>query len=213
MVKNNYSRRKQIKYPKPSEQFAEFLAIFLGDGSFGTKYQIAISYNYKCESDYAKHIQKMIRDLFGINSRIRIRKKYGSAEVIVNSSNLVEYLRKLIKVGEGMDKNLFKLPAWLNKNKIYKIGFLRGMFDSEGCVYKHEYYSNAKVYSYTKIAITNYCDKILSIIQGFLKSVNINSIKYRNRIHIYREVDTEKFFSLIDSNNLKNNISFAKFNP
>ncbi len=95
MVKNNYSRRKKIKHPKPSELLAEFIGIFLGDGSFGTKYQIVISWNHKCEQDYAKHIQKMVRKLFGLESRIRIRKEYGSAEIVISSSNLVDCISGL----------------------------------------------------------------------------------------------------------------------
>ena len=211
MVTNNYSRRKQIKYPKPSELLAEFIGIFLGDGSFGTKYQIVISWNHKCEQDYAKHIQRMVRDLFGLESRIRVREQYGSAEVIISSSNLVDYVRKLIGIKADAAKKLFKLPTWLSRNKRYKIGFLRGLFDSEGCVYQHQYCSNRKLYCYTKIAVTNYCDKILSIFQDFLKSLEINAVKYRNRIHIYNDTDTKRFFSLIGSNNSKNKIRFRKF--
>lgn len=211
MVKNNYSRRKQIKHPNPSELLAEFIGIFLGDGSFGTKYQIVISWNHKCEQDYAKHIQEMVRKLFGLESRIRIRKEYGSAEIVISSSNLVDYIRELTGIKAGGAKNLFKLPAWLSRNKRYKTGFLRGLFDSEGCIYQHKYYSNAKAYSYVKIAVTNYCDEILSVFQDFLKSLKIDSIKYRNRIHVYSDKDTKRFFSLIGSNNGKNRIRFKEF--
>lgn len=208
VVKNDYSRRKQIKYPKPSELLAEFIGIFLGDGSFGSKYQIAISWNHRCERGYARHIQRMVRILFGLDSQIKIRKKYGSAEVIVNSSNLVDYLRELLGIKTGGAKRSFRLPIWVSKNKRYKIGFLRGLFDSEGCVYLHRYYSNAKNYSYAKIAVTNYCDSILSVFQRFLKSIDISSVKYRNRIHIYSAIDTKRFFSLVGSNNCKNNTRF-----
>lgn len=212
MATNNYGRRKQIRYPKPSELLAEFIGIFLGDGSFGVKYQIAISWNHKCEQDYAKHIQKMVRDLFGLESRIRVREQYGSAEVVISSSNLVDYVRKLTGIKADEAKKLFKLPAWLSKNKRYKVGFLRGLFDSEGCVYQHQYYSNKKSYRYTKIAVTNYCDKILAVFQDFLKSLEIDTVKYKNRVHIYCEADTKRFFELIGSNNSKNNIRFKKFN-
>jgi intein/homing endonuclease len=212
VVKNNYNRRKKIKCPKPSEALAEFIGIFLGDGSFGTKYQLTVSYNHICEEEYAGHIQEMISTLFGVDSKVRIRKQYGSAEIVVNSSNLVDYLRKLIGVKEGAPKKVFKLPRWLWKNRRYKIGLLRGLFDSEGCVYKHEYYSNVKSYSYTKIAVTNYCDKILSVFQKFLSGINIASTKYRNRVHIYSQTDTRKFFELVGSNNSKNEIRFQKFN-
>lgn len=144
MAKVNYSRRKNIVYPRHSEQLAEFIGIFLGDGSFGNKYQISISWNHKCEKDYARHIQKMAYRLFGVQSRIRVREQYGSAEVVVNSSNLVDYLRKLIGIKSNEAKRLFKFPKWISKNIRYKIGFLRGIFDSEGCIYRHQYYSNTK---------------------------------------------------------------------
>ena len=203
-IKKNYDRRKKIKHPKPSELLAEFVGMFLGDGSFTSKYQIAISWNHRCEEGYAGYIRKAIKDLFEVDSRIRIRKKYGSAEVIVDSSNLVDYLRKLTGIKAGESKKSFKLPAWLSKNKRYKIGFLRGLFDSEGCVYRHRYYSNGKAYSYVKIAVTNYCNRILSLFQHFLKSIEIDSVKYRNRIHIYNSVGVKRFFSLVGSNNNKN---------
>ena len=112
-VKNNYSRRKKIKYRKPSEFLAEFIGIFLGDGSFWNKYQIVISWNHKCEQDYAKYIQKMVYDLFGLESRIRVREQYGSAEIVINSSNLVDYVRKLIGIKANEAKKLFKLSTVL----------------------------------------------------------------------------------------------------
>lgn len=211
VVKNNYTTRKQIKYPKPSGQLAEFVGIFLGDGSFGGKYQIVISWNHKCEHDYARYIQRMVRNLFGVESKKRIRKQYGSAEIVISSSNLVDQIRKLTGIKAAKAKNSFKLPAWLSGNRRYRIGFLRGLFDSEGCIYRHKYYSNATPYSYAKIAVTNYCDKILSIFQEFLKSLGIDSVKYRNRIHIYSDKDTKRFFSLVGSNNSKNKIRFKKF--
>jgi hypothetical protein len=209
--KNNYSRRKQIKYPKPSESLAEFIGIFLGDGSFSGKYQVVISWNHKCEHSYAIHIQEMVRKLFGIKSKIRVRKQYGSAEIVISSSNLVDYLRKLVCIRVGSSKRSFNLPAWLSRGRRYKIGFLRGLFDSEGCVYCHKYFSNKKEYSYTKIAVTNYCDKVLSVFKRYIKDLDIDAVKYRNRVHIYRESDAKKFFSLVGSNNLKNKIRFKKF--
>jgi hypothetical protein len=210
--KNNYSRRKQIRYPQSSELLSEFIGIFLGDGSFGGKYQIVVSWNHKCEHDYARYIQKMVHRLFGLESKIRIRKQYGSAEIVISSSNLVDYIRKLVGIKVGGTKGSFKLPAWVSKNERCKIGFLRGLFDSEGCVYCHSYFSNKKEYSYIKIAVTNYCDKILSVFQRFLGELGIEAVKYHNRVHIYREADSKRFFSLIGSNNFKNKKRFKKFN-
>jgi len=185
--------------------------MFLGDGSFANKYQIAVSFNHRCEDDYAEYICKLVLRLFGLDSRIRVRKQYGSAEVVVNSVALVDYLRELVEIRGGGKKKDFRLPPWLMRGRRCKIGFVRGLFDSEGCVYKHTYYSNGKCYSYIKIAVTNYCGRILDAFQGALQSLGIESVRYQNRVHIYSAQDAKKFFRLIGSNNSKNKIRFRKF--
>ena len=205
---NNYQRRKTIKIPDPSELLAEFIGIFLGDGSFRNKYQITISYNHRTEKGYAAYIRRIVYKLFGLRSNVRIRKKYGSAEAVVTSSNLVDYLRKETGLSYGNSRNQLILPGWISRNKKYKIGFIRGIFDSEGCVYGHMYRSGSKSYSYVKIAITNYCDKVLTAVYGFLADLKIHAVKYNNRVHIYSDLETRRFFKLIKSHNAKNKIRF-----
>ena len=121
---NNYQRRKTIKIPDPSELLAEFIGIFLGDGSFRNKYQITISYNHRTEKGYAAYIRRIVYKLFGLRSNVRIRKKYGSAEAVVTSSNLVDYLRKETGLSYGNSRNQLILPGWISRNKKYKIVFI-----------------------------------------------------------------------------------------
>lgn len=61
------------------------------------------------------------------------------------------------------------------------------------------------------MAVTNYDNTILSIFQDFLSSLNIDSVRYGNRVHIYSESNAKKFFKLVGSNNSKNKIRFKKF--
>ena len=110
---NNYKRRKKITYPRPSEKLAEFLGLFLGDGSFRNRYQITISYNHISEVPYSEYVEKLVLELFGLKSARRIRKKYGSAELVITSSNLVDFLRKTTVISEGTSKNKTILPEWL----------------------------------------------------------------------------------------------------
>ena len=208
---NNYKRRKKITYPRPSEKLAEFLGLFLGDGSFRNRYQITISYNHISEVPYSEYVEKLVLELFGLKSARRIRKKYGSAELVITSSNLVDFLRKTTAISEGTSKNKTILPEWLFRSKKCQIGFVRGFFDAEGCIYKHRYFSNNKRYAYIKIAITNYCAKLLATLSQCFNNLKIHYRNYNNRIHIYSQEDVRQFLNLIGTNNTKKLSRLAVF--
>jgi hypothetical protein len=80
------------------------------------------------------------------------------------------------------------------------------LFDSEGCIYKHTYISNKKVYSYRKIAITNYLFKLLTILNNFLKDIGFHPIIYRNRVYLYSQGEVNRFLKVVNTNNEKNKI-------
>ncbi len=211
MIRNNYLRRKSINLPLPSEKLAEFIGIFLGDGSFRNRYQIAISYNYKNEIEYAGYIENLIVDLFGLKTKRLVREKYGSADIIATSSNLVDFLSGALRLKGIKEKDKFILPKWIWKLDKYKMGFIRGLFDSEGCIYRHRYISNKKYYTYIKIAITNYLSKVLVLLKNLLWEKGLHPIIYHNRIHLYNQKEVNSFLELIGTNNNKNRLRFKKF--
>jgi len=213
MIKNNYSRRKAINLPLPSEKLAEFIGIFLGDGSFRNKYQIAVSYNHKNEIEYADYIENLIAYLFGLKTKRLIREKYGSADIIANSSNLVDFLSDELMLADIKKKDKFILPKWVWKSDKYKMGFIRGLFDAEGCVYRHTYISNKKVYTYKKIAITNYSSRVLVLLKNLLLETGFHPAIYHNRVHLYTQQEVNSFFGLIGTNNNKNRLRFEKSLP
>lgn len=209
MVKNNYKTRKQIKYPAASEELAEFIGIFLGDGSFRSKYQITISYNHRNENTYAVYIRNLIRNLFGLEAKQQIREKYGSADLVVAGSNIVDFLLNILNIKSVRQKNSFVLPKWIWKSDRYKIAFVRGLFDAEGCIYKHK--SNKKVYSYLKIAITNYLGKILDLLRKLLQEIGFHPVVYRNRVYLYSQKEVSLFLTLVGTNNDKNKARLQRF--
>jgi hypothetical protein len=208
MIRNNYLRRKLISFPLPSEKLAEFIGIFLGDGSFRNRYQIAISYNYKNEVPYARYIENLTIEFFGLKTKRPVREKYGSADIIATSSNLVDFLSGTLRLNDIREKDKFILPKWIKK---YKIGYIRGLFDSEGCVYRHRYISNKKYYTYIKIAITNYLSRVLVLSKKLLHDSGFHPVIYHNRIHLYNQREVNSFLELIGTNNNKNRLRLKEF--
>lgn len=195
--------RKEIKCPYKSPLLAEFIGMMIGDGGIRNRYQITISYNLKQDKAYADHIQRVVRKLFGISCARYIREKLGAADIVVTGSNLIEFLEKLgIKKGNKVI-NQIDVPAWIFKRRQYQIACLRGLFDTDGCVYLHTYSVAGKRYGYTKMCFSNSSLPVLVSIKKMLKNLNFNPIIDRRQQAVYlnRSCEVKRYFLDIGSSN------------
>lgn len=125
--KRGFIIRKEIIYPKHSLALAEFIGIMLGDGGLPGNHQIKVSFNVKTDSEYAFYICKLIRKLFLVNYHIHRRRKSNGADIVVSSSNLVDFLvRQGLRAGHKV-KNQIDVPAWINEKLEYQKVCLRGL--------------------------------------------------------------------------------------
>lgn len=195
--------RKKIKHPRKSSPLAEFIGIMLGDGAIRNDYQISISFNPKKDLKYANYIKGLITKLFSISSTIMFRKKYGSGDVVVSSRNLVEFLQKMgIKKGNKV-ANQVDVPSWIFENKKYQIGCLRGLFDTDGCIYQHSYTVGGKKYRYIKMCFRNYSFPILRSLQKILNSLGFRSRVDRKQksVYLHSSFEVRKYFKTAGTSN------------
>lgn len=203
--------RKEIKYPRKSSLLAEFIGIMIGDGGVRNRYQITISYNWKQDKAYANYIQKLVKNLFGISSARYIRKELGSADIVVTGRNLIEFLEKSgIKKG---NKVIYQIdaPDWIFERKQYQVACLRGLFDTDGCVYNHKYKVNGKWYSFAKIVFTSYSPPLCETIFHILKNLNFSPKLYGHRVYLYKRAEVDRYFKEIGTNNPRYLERYNKF--
>ncbi len=195
-------QRKKIKYPEKSTRLAEFVGILLGDGGIHTNYQVVISFNPKEDLEYAKYVQKLVYELFSISSRIQIRKKYGTGDIIISGRNLVEFLQQTgIKKGNKITNGV-DLPQWIWDSEDYKIACLRGLMDTDGCFYRHPYVINDKRYTYLKVCFTSYSPPLLESVTRILKDLKLgpkNTAK--NRVYLYSQPQVHRYLKIVGTSN------------
>lgn len=195
--------RKAIKYPVNSSLLAEFIGIMLGDGGIRNDYQITISFNGEKDRAYAVLIQRMAKRLFGISSVLYIRKESGKADIVITARNLVEFLQKKgIKKGDKV-KNQVDTPRWIFERKEYRAACLRGLFDTDGCIYQHSYTVNDKRYSYIKMCFRNYSIPILLSLRRILKNLGFHpalDIKHKS-VYLHRPSEVDEYFLKVGTNN------------
>ncbi|OIO49096.1 MAG: hypothetical protein AUJ34_01795 [Parcubacteria group bacterium CG1_02_41_12] len=204
-------KRKTIQKPRKSEKLAEFIGIMLGDGGLSHR-QINISLHYRDDKPYAKFVATLIKNLFGLNPSIYFRAKKSINTIVVSRTDLVEFLTKNIglKIGNKI-KQQVGIPKWIKQKRQYQIACLRGLIDTDGSIFKHQYKVNKKQYQYKKMDFTSRSFPLLNSVSDILKKLDIKHRKsgaYSIRIESIKAVN--RYFDIVGTHNPKHLKKYRK---
>jgi len=203
--------RKDIKYPQRSAQLAELIGIILGDGGLPGSHQLTITFNNKTDYEYAEYICDILKRLFSVDYYIRKRKDSNGADIVVSSSNLIDFLLKQGLVKGNKVKNQVDIPLWIHEKLEYQIACLRGLMDTDGGLYLHTYNSNGRIYKYLKLCLTNRSRPLLHFVLNVLKKLNCKAYLNGNHVSIYSTSGVKKYFTEIKTHNPKHIKKFKDY--
>jgi hypothetical protein len=129
--------------------FAELAGAFAGDGwiSKGNKgLTLFISGNPKDEKPYYKRIRFLFKKIFQITVNPRPFPYWGTFGVMVCKK---EIINSFFSIGFNCGKKALtvKVPNKIQKNKKLFSYFIRGLFDTDGCIYfQKSYNKNASIW-------------------------------------------------------------------
>ena len=196
---------KPIKKPNFSKELAEFVGIVLGDGGI-TQYQVVITLHSKDDKEYGKFVTSLIKRLFDVPIGINYDKKDLAVDLTISRRKLVEFCLQRLGLKQGNKvKQQVDIPVWIKKNKLYSIACLRGLIDTDGCVFTHYYRVNGKMYYYKKLAFSNRSKPILKSVYQFLRTLGMNPRITRDEKDVRLESieDLRQYFSIVNSSNPK----------
>jgi hypothetical protein len=207
-----FKLRKQIKYPEESPFLAEFIGIILGDGGIRNKYQITISFGTEVEKAYAEYIQRLVDKLFNLSSSVYVSKKFKAADIVVSSSNLVEFLQNKLE-NKKINKNLShsSVPNWILKDKEYMMSCVRGLMDTDGGVYYHRYKVSNKWYKYLRLSFSNSSFSLLNFVKNTLEDLKFVPKVGKDKVTLYRFPEIKRYFKEIGTHNPKHLKRFKVF--
>lgn len=185
-----YAFTKPIKRPRKNKYLAEFIGIMLGDGNI-YKNSIKIAFDKRNES-YIIHVNNLIKSLFGFVFKKQIYEKTNQAYLYSYNSHLVDYLiMSGLKRGNKL-KNKLGIPKWIKDNKDYTQSCIRGLIDTDGCIYK------CKREKQTYIKFTNFNYKLLNDFKSLSKSLGYSFAKAnKNNFTLYRKDEVARFIKEI----------------
>ena len=195
---------KKIRTPSQNQKLAELLGILIGDGHL-SKYQVGITTNSRTDLDHAQFMKKLLYDLFGVSSKISIRQKENSVNIVASSQNLVKFLRKQgMPIGNKIEQGL-RVPRWILRKRTFQKSFLRGLFDTDGCIYADKHKIRGKIYMHGGWTITSYADTLRQDVIQILKKLEFSptSRDSQKSVYLRKQGDIHRYFSDIGTSNPK----------
>ena len=193
-----------IKKPRRSEDLAEFVGIMLGDGGI-TQYQVTITFHSEDEKEYIKFVSNLIKRLFDVPIGIYYDKEDRSVDLVVSRSELVHFCIEKLGLKKGNKiKQQVDIPDWIKRNKQYRVACVRGLVDTDGCVFTHRYKVNVKFYSYKKLCFTSYSEPLRQSVFNILKDNGLNPRFAQQRDVRFDSIeDIQRYFKIFGSHNPK----------
>ncbi len=203
---------KSFLKPKYSKELAEFVGIIMGDGGI-TKNQVTVSLNSRDDKEYAYFIKELIARLFNVPVSITYPKDQLSLRLLVSRVGLVNFCRDRLglKVGNKLKQNL-DVPEWVKKKKSFKLFYMRGLMDTDGCIFNECHKIGNKKYCYPKMSFVSASQYLLSSVHTILKELGFAAVIRGNRsVQLERRQDVINYFRSIGTNNLKHKKRFETF--
>jgi len=202
---------KPIQKPSYSEKLAEFAGIILGDGGINQR-QVVITLHRKDDKEYSKFIVSLIKKLFNVPVGTCDRKESLATNYIVSRSELVRFCTEKLGLKKGNKvKQQVDIPNWIKQNKQYAIACVRGLVDTDGCVFNHRYKVKARWYSYKKLSFTSYSRPLRESVFNILKNNGLNPRLAQDKdIRIDSIEDMKKYFKTFESHNPKHLRKYLK---
>lgn len=193
----------KIKIPKKSKLLAEFIGILLGDGNI-SPYHVGITLSSE-EKEYSIYVQNLIKKLFGVTPKVHKHKLANAVNITVNRKVLVNFCQKVgFEMGNKITHQV-DIPVWIKKNKAFNRECVRGLFDTDGCFFIHNYIVGGKKYSYLKITFTSASIPLILSVREILINFgfNVRISKNHKDIRIEDIKYVEKYIKEIGSHNNK----------
>ncbi len=168
-----------------------------------SKYQFGITFNYQTDIKYAEYICNLLENLFSVNYFIRSRKDNNGGDVVVRSSNVIDFLISQGLVLGHKLRNQVNVPKWIEERPEYRVACVRGLMDTAGGVYKHCYESGGKKYQYLKLCFTNCSKPLLNFVCDTINTVNIKAYLGGHHVSVYSKIDVQKYFAIVGFHNPK----------
>ncbi len=205
-----FTEGKTFNKPDHSIELAEYIGIMLGDGSI-TTWQCNISLNGEADKDYIVYVSDLGRKLFYETPKVYKDKNSKAIRLYYNGIKLVEFLLEMgLNTGDKVKQQVC-VPYWIENSITYRKYCVRGLMDTDGCVYLHKHITKGVEYNHCGICFSNRSRPLVRFVSNILNDNKIKNSIQSNGVYIYSLKSMKRYFQIIGSSNPRNFLKFEKY--
>lgn len=196
------SHRKVINIPAESQDLAELMGIEFGDGGINNQWQLVITLSSIKDQKYSDYVSYLLRRLFQIN--VVVKERVGHRILVrCSSTSLVDFLVQKGAVRGNKIEQEIDIPDWIGRNRIFQRFFVRGLMDTDGCLYVHKHTVSEKKYSNIGLCFTSYSRPLIQSVANIFVDNNITPHIRDDgrRIYLYKTNSVVQYLKVFGSSN------------
>ncbi len=199
------SHRKVIRIPPESEQLAELLGIIYGDGGINSPWQVAITMNSNADLLYSTYVTNLLKSLFTIDVASRKRVGKNALVLVCSGRNLVDFCVSKGAVRGNKIRQQIDIPDWIDRSACYQKKFVRGLVDTDGCLYIHKHVTkgSSRVQHNIGFCFTSLSKKLIDSVARILRDNGIEphiTKNYKN-VYLYSAKAVQRYLEVFGSSN------------
>ena len=197
------SHRKSVTRPDASEELAEFFGIMMGDGGIGSSWQATITVNAEADKAYIPFLQNLCSRLFGYTPSVSRRKNAKAAVLRISSASIVDFLiERGLPQGDKLRQGL-RIPAWILLNPEFRKACVRGLVDTDGCLYIHRHTVAGKLFRNIGMCFCSYSPELIKQVAKIFEEFGIiPHISNRGRsIYLYKASAVAEYLEIFGTSN------------
>lgn len=193
----------QFSWPKLGNDLAELVGILLGDGGI-TERQISITLNAIADRDYAIYVSNLIANLFSQKPSVYFRRGENSVRLSVSGVELVKFLERMgLKIGDKVRQQV-KVPDWIVREDLLSKSCLRGLIDTDGCIFLRKDSKGREKYSYANLYFSNLSQPLRVFVYETLLQFGFKPRYFgNNHVRLYSQRETLRYLEVIGSSNTR----------
>lgn len=186
----NCNIAKKFKKFNKSIDLAELAGIIFGDGGLANN-QLTISLNPSTEPEYVNFVINLENKIIGERPCIYTyrQKDIKEARLVITGVNLIRNLKKIGVSWKNKVKEQVDVPKWIKRENKFSIACVRGLIDTDGCVYYHKhgkYFNIGITYTSHSVPLLKFLSQTLTN-NGFCPKISGDGV------YLYKESEVLKY--------------------
>ncbi len=209
--KTGFKLLRKVNAPPKTDAFAEFIGIVIGDGHVD-QYQVSVTTNSETDGAHAQYVRDLAVRLFGVPVSISSRTSSLAVVVVVSSKAVCDLLMRQ-GIPQGSKQRLgVKFPDWIKSSTKLTRSCVRGLFDTDGCVFQDTHRIRGKTYQSIGMAFANNEPNVLAFFLDALVQCGLHPTQTSpHRVFLRRSRDVEAYFRIVGTANPKHQRRFLAF--